>query len=208
MKLKSIFLIILFISIPSIAQESLTNLSWEIGLPTSKMGQYMGKESYRGFGLDFKKFLTKNTSVGLSIGWNLFDQRLDESINLSTENISGTVSGTQIRYINTFPILVNCNYYIGKRNDLRTFIGLGAGMYYVLQRLDIGVYRIDSKNWHIGIAPEGGLLIPVFDSGTTFLAAVRYNYAFDAGKSIGGNENNFYSYWSIRLGISISNRWY
>ncbi len=208
MKLKIVIFIIILISIPLLAQESLTNVTWEIGLPTSKTSDFIGKESYSGFGLDFKKFLTKNTSAGLTLGWNLFDQRLDQPINFNDENISGTISGIQIRYINAFPILLNYHYYIGKRKDIRTFIGLGAGVYYILQRLDIGVYRFESNNWHFGVSPEAGLLIPVFDSGTTFLAAVRYNYAFDAGKSIGGKDNNFYSFWTIRLGLSISNRWY
>ena len=91
---------------------------------------------------------------------------------------------------------------------MRAFIGLNAGMYYILQRLDVGVYRLDNDNWHFGMAPEAGIIIPFDGDNTAFYVGARYNYAFDSGTTLGGNENNFYSFYEINLGFAFSSRWF
>ena len=99
-------------------------------------------------------------TLGLSFGWNIFDEKSYEPIDLDYGAASGTITGTQVRTINSFPILVGFDHYFGKQNDMRTFIGVNTGVYYILQRLNIGVYQIDNDNWHFGLAPEGGVVMP------------------------------------------------
>ena len=71
----------------------------------------------------------------------------------------------------------------------------------------MGVYRIDNDNWHFGLAPEAGLIIPLDGDASLDLGA-RYNYAFDSGTALGGAENNFYSFWEINIGFAFSSRWF
>ncbi len=209
MKIKYITALLVFLSFTSFAQELLTNVTWNIGIPVSKMNQFTTDVTYRGFTISGRRFLDKYNSVGFMTGWNIFDEKSYEPINLSGgENASGTISGTQVRSVNSFPLLVGLHHHYGKRDDMRAFVGLNAGVYYILQRLDIGVYRLDNDNWHFGLAPEAGLIIPFDEDKTGIYLGARYNYAFDSGTTLGGNENNFYSFYEINVGFSFSSKWF
>lgn len=209
MKIKYITALLVFLSFTSFAQELLTNVTWNIGIPVSKMNQFTTDVTYRGFTISGRRFLDKYNSVGFMTGWNIFDEKSYEPINLSGgENASGTISGTQVRSVNSFPLLVGLHHHYGKRDDMRAFVGLNAGVYYILQRLDIGVYRLDNDNWHFGLAPEAGLIIPFDEDKTGIYLGARYNYAFDSGTTLGGNENNFYSFYEINIGFSFSSKWF
>jgi hypothetical protein len=207
MKIKYVIAIIALVSCTSFAQELLTSLTWNIGIPVSKMNQYTTDVSYRGFTIAGRRFIDKENSVGFMLGWNIFDEKNYDPINVQQENGSGTISGTQVRSINSFPLLVGLQHFFGNKKDMRTFVGINTGVYYILQRLDMGVYRIDNDNWHFGIAPEAGLIIPLDGDASLDLGA-RYNYAFDSGTALGGAENNFYSFWEINIGFAFSSRWF
>lgn len=209
MKIKYIIALLVFISFTSFAQEVLTNVTWNIGIPVSKMNQYTTDVTYRGFTIAGRRFLDKYNSVGFMTGWNVFDEKSYDPIDLAGgENGSGTLSGTQIRSVNSFPLLVGIHHHYGKKEDMRVFLGLNAGMYYILQRLDVGVYRLDNDNWHFGMAPEAGIIIPFDGENTGFYLGARYNYAFDSGTALGGSENNFYSFYEINIGFAFSSRWF
>lgn len=207
MKFKYIIAVIALVSCTSLAQEVLTSVTWNVGIPVSKLNQYTTGVSYRGFTLQARRFYGRENSIGISLGWNIFDEKSTEPINLDYGQASGTISGTQVRTVNSFPILVGFDRFFGKQNDIRTFIGLNTGVYYILQRLNIGVYQIDNDNWHFGIAPEAGFNIPI-EGESGLLVGARYNYAFDSGTALGGAENNFYSFWEINLGLSFSSHWF
>lgn len=209
MKIKYIIALLVFISFTSFAQELLTNVTWNIGIPVSKMNQFTTEVTYRGFTISGRRFLDKYNSVGFMTGWNIFDEKSYEPIDLAGgENGSGTISGTQVRSINSFPLLVGVHHHYGKKEDMRVFVGLNAGMYYILQRLDMGVYRLDNDNWHFGMAPEAGIIIPFDGENTGFYLGARYNYAFDSGTALGGSENNFYSFYELNIGFAFSSRWF
>ncbi len=209
MKIKLITALFVIISFTSFAQELLTNVTWNIGIPVSKMNQYTTEVTYQGFTIAGRRFLDKYNSVGFMTGWNVFSEKTYTPIDLAgAENVSGTISGTQVRSVNSFPLLVGLHHHYGKRDDMRAFIGLNAGMYYILQRLDMGVYEIDNDNWHFGLAPEAGLIIPFDGDKTSFYFGARYNYAFDSGTAFGGGDNNFYSFYEINLGFSFSSKWF
>jgi hypothetical protein len=59
------------------------------------------------------------------------------------------------------PIREARHFWGERRGEVHPFIGLNAGTYYIRQRLDIGVWSIENDNWHVGLAPEFGLFIPV-----------------------------------------------
>ncbi len=207
MKIKYIVAIIAIVSCTSFAQELITNVTWNIGIPVAKMNEYTTDVTYRGFTLSGRRFFDKENSIGLMAGWNVFDEKNYNPINLDLGGASGTISGTQIRSVNSFPILVGIHRYFGNKKDMRAFVGLNTGVYYILQRLDIGVYRLDNDNWHFGLAPEAGLIVPI-EGQTGFYAGARYNYAFDSGTALGGAENNYYSFWEINLGFTFSSMWF
>lgn len=208
MKIKYITALLVLISFTSFAQELLTNVTWNIGIPVSKMNEYTTEVTYQGFTISGRKFLDKYNSVGLMSGWNIFSEKTYDPIEIKSENGTGTISGTQVRSVNVIPILVGIHHHYGSKKEMRAFIGLNAGTYYILQRLDMGVYRIDNDNWHFGVAPEAGLIIPFSGDENAVYLGAKYNYAFDSGTAFGGSENNFYSYYEINIGFAFSSRWF
>jgi len=204
MKLIQLTALAILLSSATFAQEFISDFTWNFAFPIGNTKDYISDNSFRGFAIEGRRFMDKNLSVGLFFGWNIFDKRVGDPINIDGEGYGGTVSGTQIRYINSFPLMVNAHYYFGKRKDLRFYLGAGAGVYYILQRLDLGVWIIQNDNWHLGLAPEAGILVPLGDNQSHILVNVKYNYAFDSGTGIGGNEDNYHSYWGINFGFAFS----
>ena len=193
--------IIILIITASVSAQSLGSITYNMSLPTDKLSDFIDKPSFKGFGIEGRWFSNKKISFGLSFAWTVYDQRVSDLIQVVNGGISGTVSGTQIRIVNSLPILATAHYYTGKRRDtFRIYFGTGAGMYYIKQRLEIGLVAFESNNWHFGLAPEVGVLINL-NSDFTMILNTKYNYAFSAGEPLGGGDDNSYAYWGINVGF-------
>jgi hypothetical protein len=200
MKVTKLLMLTLLVAATAHAQRGVfTGITWNIGFPNQETAEYIGSTSYRGLGVDIRSFSSPSFSFGGNFSWNVYDELLrGETAVLK----GGAITGTQVRYINSMPLLLNASYYPGekRRGELRFVLGLNAGTYYIRQRLDIGVVSLENSNWHLGVAPELGLWLPI--GRETFLTlTARYNYAFDAGTRLNGDPNNDYSYWGINIGI-------
>ncbi len=193
--------ILLLIITASVSAQSLGSMTYNVSFPTGNLNDYIDEISWRGIGIEGRWFSNKNISFGLSSGWNVFDQRTNELINIEKDGISGTISGTQIRTINAVPLLATAHYYTGKRRDqFRFYFGAGAGMYYIKQRLEIGLVAFESDNWHFGLAPEAGVLVSI-NRDFMMILNTKYNYAFSAGEPLDGGDDNTYAYWGINVGF-------
>jgi outer membrane protein W len=202
--LKTLVFAVLSTAATAMAQEQMTTLTWNMGLPSGRMADIMGKTSYSGFGLSFERFLNEEFTVGGGFSWNYWSELTDQIIQIP----HGAVSGTQIRYINSFPMFLNAHYYLNKRGeDFRPFVGLNVGAYYIEQRLEIGVYAFNDHTWHFGLAPEAGFLYRTSDE--TFLtAAARYNSALSSGTTVLGTGTNELAYWGINVGMVWVSGWF
>jgi outer membrane protein W len=185
-------------------KQLLSGITWNMGFTTGRMAQFTDETSFSGFGVEFRRFTNDNVSFGGSFSWNVWSELTGETITFN----QGAVSGTQVRYVNSFPLMLNAHYHLGhKADDFRPFFGLNAGTYYILQRLEIGTLALDNDNWHFGLAPEAGFLMGI-SRGTYIIGTVRYNYAFDSGESLAGKDDNSYSYWGVNIGISWMQGWF
>jgi hypothetical protein len=202
MKIKYILIILIIFSASIFAQKSLIGLTYAVSVPLGKTSEYIGNVSYVGFNFDVKKSLNKNSWVGLSLGWNVFAEETNELVHIENEQVGGDLSGNQARYINSFPILANFSYSFsgGKSSKFVPYIGMNAGIYIVNQRFNIGVYQFDNNNTHFGVAPELGFLVKA--SSVNVLFYTRYNYAFDSGTRLSGDEKNDHSYISFNIGLA------
>jgi hypothetical protein len=181
-------------------QEMMSGLSYNMGLTTGESSDFVNDYSWRGFGFEIRSFRGENFSVGGSFSWNVFDEKTGEIIWFDR----GAVSGTQIRHMNAFPLMLNAHYYLGQFSDrMRPYFGLNVGTYYINQRLEIGVIAFNADNWHFGLAPEIGVMFPTY-SGSIFFMNVRYNHAFKAGNGIAGGEGNSWQYWGFNVGVAFS----
>ena len=198
---KILFMVLsLFLVMNVFGQEMLSGLSYNMGLTTSGTRDFVEDYSWRGFGFEVRSFRNDNFSVGASFSWNIFDEKTGEVITFD----QGAVSGTQIRQLNAFPLMLNAHYYLGQYSDrVRPYIGLNVGTYYIIQRLEIGVLALEENNWHFGVAPEIGFLFPTY-SGSIFFVNVRYNQAFKAGSGLAGGEGKDWQWFGFNVGIAFS----
>lgn len=204
MKNKYLIIILMFLSINLFAQDFLGILSYNTALPMGKTSDYISDFSWKGFSFEGRTFTNRNWSFGGMFGWNIFDQKITDLIEIDDETKGTTISGTQIRYTNSFPLMVNGHYHFGKRkNSLRPFMGLGLGTYYIVQRFEIGIFQREVSNWHFGLAPEVGVLLSL-SRNTSLVFSVKYNYAFSAGKTVYGDTDNTQSYLGFNLGLAFA----
>ena len=207
MKLLKITILVALVAMPALAQrrgDQLTGLTWNIGIPVGQMSDFMNKTSFGGFGVDFRWFLDENASLGGSFSWNNWSEQTNETIPIK----NGAIGGTQIRYYNVLPLLLNAHYYFGETGqDIRPYVGLNIGAYVVNQRLDVGIYSFQNDNWHFGLAPEAGFLWHM-DARSHIMIAARYNYAFDSGETLGGKENNSVAFLGVNLGFAWTTGWF
>lgn len=200
MKFKILIIALLLMSVSLSAQQFLGVISYSTALASGNTDNFISNFSYKGFQFEGRTFTNRNWTFGGTFGWNIFDSEITDLIHLENgENVSD-IQGTQTRYINSFPMMVNGHYYFMKRKDpIRPFIGINVGLYYITQRFKLGIYEKDESNWHFGFAPEAGLLIPV--GNVAIMANAKYNYALSAGKPLGGGTDNSHSYISFNIGL-------
>jgi hypothetical protein len=205
MKSNTLYLCILFTAILCVAttgsvlaQEWSTALSYQISFPSGDTKDFTGETSFRGIGLDLRKEIAPATTAGLFFGWNIFYERTSETIEIHTEN-PGALTGTQDRFLNSFPIMLTIQRYFGKPRGPQPYVGLNAGGIVMLQELGIGLSSFKNDQWLWGGAPEVGVVVPL-ERDLNLIINGKYNYAF-TGESALGNDVN-HSYWVIGIGFA------
>ena len=173
--------------------QGLYTLNYTTAISTGKTADYISNMSFRGFTFDGRGFISDQVSIGGMFNWTTFYEKLaGESYTVGT----ATLTGTQYRYINAFPMLAEVHYYLSTdENDTRVYLGGGIGAYKIVQRIDAGVLTKEYNNWHFGVSPEVGLLYPVgMDSQLNI--SFRYHYVFKASSTID------YSWFGLSLGFA------
>ena len=172
------------------AQQGFWGISYGMSVPTSDTKDFIGGTSWRNWTTDILARVRPNTAVGVSFGWNVFNE-----VTTTVSSIGGVdIAGTQYRYINSFPMLVTVRQFTGARGALRPFFGLGIGTQLVKQRVDVGQWRISDDTWHFALAPEIGAVLPMGSNAKWFVNA-KYNYAAKA-------SGRKHSYFGFNLGVA------
>ncbi len=124
--LKIFILAALFIGLTGTAMaqgHTLSGITWNIAMPAGNLSNFLDKTSFGGFGFETHYFMSDEFALGGSISWNYWSEMTGETIPLK----QGALSGTQIRYVNSIPLLLNATYYLGgRRDEIRPFLGLNA----------------------------------------------------------------------------------
>ncbi len=176
------------------AQEWYGAATWQISIPTGDTKDFVDATSFRGFGLDFRKVVAPSTTAGFMAGWNVLYERRQGTYTYG----DATVTGTQDRTINSFPIMVNVHRYFGQKRGTRPYIGVNAGAMVVIQSFELGVYGVEEDNWDWGVAPEVGIVIPT-QSGAGIVINARYNWSFTF-QDLQGDDKDL-AYWGINIGF-------
>jgi hypothetical protein len=199
MKYIKIILPLMLITFSTLSQNYMTGLSWSMGFASGKTTDFIGAPSFTGCSLEGHRLMSRTVSLGFETGWNILNEQNADLITVNNTSISGQ----QGRYLNIIPVLLSASYYIKSSKSAKfvPFIRANVGTYYILQRFDIGVFTIDNDNWHFGVSPELGFMYSTSKQ-ISLLVNAKYNYAFDSGTRLGGDETNDYAFYSLNLGIT------
>jgi hypothetical protein len=182
--------IFLMASSVSFCQGTYLGGTYSIGVPLGGIDNYISAGSFRGANFEGLKELNSNLAVGWVLGWNVFYEKRTNEV-YTNDNL--TLTGTQYRYMNLFPMLARGLYEFGGVEGSRPFIGSGLGVTADIAKTNIGLYSFQKTGWHFTVAPELGIKIPLGYG--TITTSLRYTYGVKT------SELDQISYFSINLGM-------
>lgn len=192
--MKKIILLALFVvfTMGAKAQDYFWALTWDMTLPVGETSDFIEGYQLRGIGVDNRWMYNETYSFGFYLGWQTMYERRDQEI---YEGNNGKIQGTQFRYINSLPIVVNGHYYFNPYDKISVHAGAGLGLYWLEARSEIGLIAVVDKGWRFGFYPEAGIHVKM-SRDTKILLNTKYNYVL--GKDGGPN----YTYLTFGAGIS------
>lgn len=180
MKYLATIIIALLISSAGYSQ-SIYSMNYTMSFGSGETADFISSASFRGFTFEGRGFVSDQFSLGGLFTWSTFYEKLAGET--YTQGFT-TITGTQYRYINAYPILFQAHWYSNDDEfEPRAYLGGGLGPYKMDQRLNAGVWSIQENHWHFGFSPEVGLLFPVSMS-TMLNVSFRYHYVFKAKDTI------------------------
>jgi hypothetical protein len=182
--------LLLLASTVTFSQGTYLGGTYSIGIPVGGLEKYISAASYRGLNFEGVKEFNSKFAVGWLLGWSVFSEKRKNDV-YTDDNL--TLTGTQYRYMNLFPMLVRGLYEFGEHEGTRPFIGSGLGVTYDIARTNVGLFSFQKTGWHFTVAPEIGMKIPL--GYANIIAGLRYSYGVKT-KELGG-----ISYFSINLGL-------
>jgi len=195
MNRKSYFILpILLLSACLGYSQGMFSITYDVSLPVGATNAYIGQASFRGVTLiDGRAFISNNISIGGSLGWHVFVEKLSGTFS-PEPNLD--VTGTQVRYINSFPIMARGHYYWNTYGRIMPYVGFGAGTINVNQRTDFGLFTDRTNSWTFGLSPQVGAIFDLAGQANIHLKA-EYNHGFRSG------DTNFdIQYFTIGLGFA------
>ena len=200
---KLLIIIAVLASSTAFAQSAFWSFNYHMSFGTGEQQDYIERGSFRGFGIDGRGFITDNISIGGSFSWEVFDEIKrnlpPQEIESDIENVSGTISGVQYRYLNTLPIMVNGHFYLGTDGAVRPYFGLGIGTSYVDERTDIGLVSLQGKKWGFALQPEVGVMIPFGLTGAAANISGKFRYTTETSETVP------VSFFTIGVGLGFIN---
>jgi hypothetical protein len=177
------------------AQHQVVGFSYDWSLPVGDLNNFISNDSWIGMMFEGRSMRGDRMSVGAQVGYYAFYTNTSGTITAK----QGAISGQQYRHLDAVPLMASFYVHGGQPGGARPYIGLGTGVYYLHQTLDIGVYRYTTDNWIFGVAPEIGILLPYRGyTGTTI--HVRYNLPISAGSFLSGEARSL-QYLTIGFGF-------
>src|SRR5262249_24848325 len=133
----------------------------------------------------------------VNVGWNLLHDETDNPFVFSL----GAASGKQFRDLQAMSLLGGAQWYTAPLSSdstattVRPYVGLLTRGILVERRTDLGLFTIlEDQNWHLGVAPQAGLVATVH--GFNILLDARYTYGLPSG----GSKVSFFG---MNVGVAL-----
>lgn len=151
-------------------------VTYNIGLPVGNTSDFIGETSFRGVMVTGDYFLEDEWTVGFTAGIQTFYEELGRNT-YSEGNVTAT--GDEFRYLTSAPFLVTGKYHFDRFNPISAHVGVGAGLYHMVQTVEFAGLFFEDRNWQLGFMPEAGVGIEMSAS-TDFYVAAQYNYYLES----------------------------
>lgn len=177
------------------AQEKLQlKIGYNTGMPVGAFGDFMGKNSFRGFIGEFTYPVNNRLKVGLGVSYNDYYEKLPRQI---YETKDGTISAVVSNSIQTTPIQVKAFYDLTE-GTVRPYVGAGAGGNLIGYAQYVGEFGERKFSFKPSFSAEVGINIP-FNKVTRasgFNLGAHFNY-LPYNKNDLKNLNN----WGVHAGV-------
>ena len=175
------------------AQDWLWGLAYGFAVPAGNTQDFADDFSWRNFTVEARRIdENRNMSFGFNASWNVFFEKSNRTSVLP--NVPGSVTGTQYRYLNSWPLLVSAHHYFGHPYRPRPYVGINLGGYIIEERIEIGLVAAHETNLHFGGAPEIGITYP--RGNQIWWLGARYHAIMKAGNVPDQN------YLTVSLGVT------
>ncbi len=154
------------------AQNLWTGGSYGVAQSLSDTKNFSDDFSFRNFDLEFRAY-QGGVSIGGTIGWHVFHDKVIEATDL--EGVPITAAGLQFRTVNTVPVLLTAHKYFGAVGDPRLYAGVGAGLAWTENNVDIGILSLANSEWGFAAMPEVGFIAPL-STFTEMYVSVKYQW--------------------------------
>lgn len=174
--------ILVFLFISAVTQsfgqigENYITLHYSTGVGMGSTNDLVSKMSFRGASFEYKKFVSSDVvALGFDFNWNvLYEKKSYDTYTIGTASLSGT----QYRSINILPFMATVDYFFADQDHIvQPFVGLGLGPVHTMENVDMGLYRYNNKEWHMGIKPQVGIWYSLNEA-TKLSLSSEFLYAF------------------------------
>ncbi len=173
------------------------NINYNLGFTSGRMSDFIKDNSYRGFNIDGRKFISNNFTVGGYMGWTGFYQKYPRKTFI---NENGSITGVASSTYYNFNMGVNAHYYPFPSGRIKPYAGVNLGPVYQTLAVQVGRYYIEDKNWQFQFAPELGVFIPFGpDSDAGVNTGIRYNLISYQNTNFGFDNGLSYFQWFLGL---------
>ncbi|NOR14472.1 MAG: outer membrane beta-barrel protein [Candidatus Aminicenantes bacterium] len=177
-KIIAVLCLMIFLGTAAYAQTAIAGMTYQVSVPMDNTKDFIDKASFVGFGVEGRRFIGDNFSLGLSFQWNTFREEVrDEGLPSTPE-----VNLNHNRDMSAYPLLLTTHAYLRPSEKFFPYVGIGVGTFRIHQRADATTQVWKRDSWHWGVAPEVGFIAKIgFDVGLT--ASLKYNYALKTSEA-------------------------
>jgi hypothetical protein len=153
-------LTILFLTAGFVSGQSYFSITYDMAVPLGNTKDFIPKFNTRGFSVEAGGRFTDHIAAGLGFAWNGFYQELDYGIYGPEDGLPDELNmWTKVwKYITVYPFYGSVKYSLYSHSGMELYAGAIIGTSLISQVTDYGVYSEVSKNWHLTLAPEAGMI--------------------------------------------------
>ena len=166
----------MLLSVHGYGQFVYTDVTYDMSVPLGNTADFTSKTSFRGMTFRVGRFVTDDLAVDVRFSWNTFYEAKDFET-YTSEDGTGSVTGKQFKYINSFPLTAGARYVLNSSSDFSPYFAGGLGAYKINERTDMGIFYVEDMIWHFGLYPEIGFIYD-FSYSVGLNVYARYDYAF------------------------------